>query len=154
MNKLNKKGISIWISWVLIIAFMAILAVFMFNWTSSFTTSQTDRLKEVYNSVDCNFVTISIDGICQNTQILNMNVTNRKNIDVDMLIFRIYDIYGNPEAKEIEKFIRHGKTNTETVKVIKQGITSITEVVPVVIKDNKKIICDERKITANNIKFC
>lgn len=151
---MNKKGISVWISWVLIIAFMAVIAAFMFGWTSSFTKSSTDRLKEVYDSVDCQLVTISIDSICQNTQTLNMNITNRKNIDIDNLIFRIYDIYGNPETKEVDTFIRHGKTNVEKVEVIKQGITSVIEVVPVVIKSDTKIICDHKKITANNIKFC
>ena len=154
MRNIGKKGISIWISWVLIIAFMAILAIFMFSWTSNFADSHTDRLKEVYNSVDCNFVTISIDTICQNTQTLNMNITNRKNIDIDKLIFRIYDIYGNPEAKEVDVFIRHGKANTEKVKVIKQGVTSIVELIPVVIKDNNKIICEDLEIKAKNIRFC
>jgi hypothetical protein len=151
---MNKRGISVWISWVLIIAFMTIIAAFMFGWTSSFTAQSTGRLKEVYDTVDCNFVTISIDSICQNTQTLNMNITNRKNIDVDKLIFRIYDIYGNPEAKEVDVYITHGKINTEHVTIIKQGVTSILEAVPIIVKDNKRIICDERKITANNINFC
>jgi len=154
MHLLGKKGISIWISWVLIIAFMAILAVFMFSWTTSFADTHTGRLKEVYNTVDCNFVTVSIDSICQNTQTLNMNITNRKNIDVDKLIYRIYDIYGNPEAKEVDVFIRHGKANTEKVTVIKQGVTSVIEVIPVIIKDENKIICEDREIKANNIRFC
>jgi capsule polysaccharide export protein KpsE/RkpR len=153
-GRIGKKGVSIWISWVLIIAFMSIIASVMFVWTSGFTSQSTQRLKDVYNAVDCNFVTVSIDGACQNTQTLNMNITNRKNIDIDELVLRIYDIYGNPETKEMSVFIRHGRTNTETVKVIKQGVTSVVEVVPVVIKDNKRIICDERKITANNINFC
>src|SRR5210317_511884 len=148
--KMQKKGISVWISWVLIIGMIAVISAFMFNWTTGFTTSNTQRLKEVYDAVDCNFVTVSIDSICQNTQTLNMNITNRKNIDIDMLIFRIYDIYGNHDTKEMDIFIRHGKTNTEKIEVIKQGVTSIVEAVPIVVKDKKKIICDENKITANN----
>ena len=83
-----------------------------------------------------------------------MNITNRKNIDIDKLIMKIYDIYGNPDAKEIDLFIRHGKANAENTEVIKQGVASVVEVVPVIIKDDKKIVCDDRKITANNIQFC
>jgi hypothetical protein len=152
--RFGKKGSAEWISWVLIIAFTAVLAAFMFGWTKSFTDKQTGKMKEVYDSLDCNYVQLSIDSICQNTQTLNMNITNRKNIDIDKLIFRIYDIYGNPEGKEVDLFIRHGKSNSEYIEVIKQGVASVVEVVPVFIKNDKKVICDQRKVTLNNIEFC
>jgi hypothetical protein len=152
--RLSKKGVSIWISWVLIIAMMAILAAFVFLWMNQFTESSTTRMKEVYDSVDCNYVAISVDEICQNTQTLNMNITNSKNIDIDKLIFRIYDIYGNPDGKEVKVFIRHGTANTEKVEIIKQGVTDSLDIIPIVIKDNKKIICEDRKAEISNIKFC
>jgi len=154
MENLGKKGVSIWISWVLILALMGILATITIAWLNDFTLSSTTRIKQVYDTAECNYVSVSIDYVCQNTQTLNMNVTNLKNIDIDKLIFRIYDIYGNPDVKEVDTLIRHGSSNTEKLEIIKQGVTDRIEVVPITIKDKKEVICEKRQVSVETISFC
>jgi FlaG/FlaF family flagellin (archaellin) len=154
MKSIQKRGVSLWISWVLIIALMAILAVIVIGWMNDFTISSTDRIKQVYDTTECNYVSVSIDSVCQNTQTLNMNVTNLKNIDVDKIIFRIYDIYGNPDVKEVDTLIRHGSSNTEKLEIIKQGVTDRLEAVPVIIQEKRKVICEKRQVSVESISFC
>jgi hypothetical protein len=154
MKSIQKRGVSLWISWVLIIALMAILAVIVIGWMNDFTISSTDRIKQVYDTTECNYVSVSIDSVCQNTQTLNMNVTNLKIIDVDKIIFRIYDIYGNPDVKEVDTLIRHGSSNTEKLEIIKQGVTDRLEAVPVIIQEKRKVICEKRQVSVESISFC
>lgn len=154
----SKKGDSQWLSWVLLTAFMVALGVMMQNFMTGFTEDTTQSIKErVYNSEECDSVAISIDSVCQNTQSLYINLTNRRDIAISKVMFRMYDIYNGPTWLESNVTIDLGIDDTQEVIALRQGDfkkVSRLEVVPVVFKDNFEIICEDRKGAVEVIPDC
>jgi hypothetical protein len=81
-----------------------------------------------------------------------MNVTNTKDLKIDELMFRLYDIHLNADVREKNVTIRPG--NTRSVEIVKQGIIQDFEVLPVVHKGGKRLICEERRVTETDVQFC
>jgi len=71
---------------------------------------------------------------------------------VKQLIFRIYDIYEEPESKTKTIDIFPGRT--ETVKLLKQGRTGRLEIVPVSKKGESTILCNDRITVEDDIPTC
>ena len=149
----GKKGVSLWLSWVLIVAFIVALSVFMFNWMSSFTESQKDKIVRLTDGDECNYISLSIE-LCQNTQNLYINATNNQDVALDKLIFRVFDIYDDYQTKERNISIKPGEK--KKIELLKYGITTRIEIIPVIIKpkDNTEITCQNRMIESTTINNC
>lgn len=150
---MDKKGVEVWISWVLLIAFVIVLSAFMYNWIIGYTESKSEQMKEmVYNTEECDFVAISIDAACQDSQTLYINVTNRYNLKIDKLIVRMYR--GSNVLNITEFNITIKPKVTKALNITKQTTTNvnITEVIPVVEKDDYEIICRNRLAQKTDVR--
>lgn len=149
----GKRGVALWLSWVLMVAFLVSISVFMFSWTNNYTKSQVGRLQEISDTSECQFLGISIDSSCQDNSILEVNVTNRNNYEIDQLVFNVYDIHFlSIQTKVLNVSIKPGKTGH--FELIKQGTTRQFEVTPVFFTDENIIHCNEKTARMTNIRFC
>ncbi|RMF55007.1 hypothetical protein D6745_03425 [Candidatus Woesearchaeota archaeon] len=152
MRKTKKRGF-IWINWILIVAFTITLGTFVAKWLIGFTKERTSEFQErTMNPSFCQDTGVSLDEICQNPQTLNIKVTNRKELEVSKLLFRVFDIYGNPATREKNVSLYPG--DVERLVILKQGTTKKVEIIPFTKKNLKNIMCSESSVTAVNISYC
>lgn len=151
--KLYKKGVSVWISWVLAMMLAVMLGTIYFGWMKDYTIDTVDDMQERGDYITvCEGSAIWIKNICQNTQTLNMNITNSKDLKIDEVMVRIINAYNEPQTNTRNITLTPGET--KNIEVLKQEITKQIEVIPVVYKNKKRIVCSSRKVTLNNIGFC
>lgn len=145
---MKKRGVSVYVSWILVVSFVVILSVFMFNFMRNYAESSTENIKErALTSIECDSVAVTIDSACQNTQDLYINVTNRGDITVKGILFRTYDLYYEPQVDEKNLTLRIGKYNSQEINLVKRGdIKKIRkiEAVPIIISENTRIICEDK----------
>ena len=155
--KMNKRAIHIWVSWVLLMAFVIALSALMFEWTTSYTEEKSVELqKRTYDTTECAHIGLNIDYVCQDTtdtQVLYINITNTNDIAVDKLIFRFFDIHDvNVETKEQTLKLKPGKS--ERLKILKQGTLKRAEVIPIIFKDDYEVVCREKIAYTESINEC
>lgn len=149
----TKKGVSAWLSWVLLVAMAVIIGAFVLQWTRSQTAETVEDLVEKGDIlVLCQEAGLAVNGYCQDTQTLNINVTNNNNRKVDALIVRGFDIYNNPQGGQ--KNISLDPEKTRNVVVVKQGVLKRAEIMPIIAVGKKRAICQSRKVTVESIPFC
>ncbi|MFH1182628.1 MAG: hypothetical protein V1702_06745 [Candidatus Woesearchaeota archaeon] len=149
----GKKGIEAWISWVLIIGFSIAVGALVMRFMTGFATGTVEEMIERDNQQKlCDSAAISVKAICQNTQVLNINVSNNGNLRIEELLFRMYDIYTVPQVTYKNQTINTEKTLR--VAVVKQGVISQVEVMPVVQEGKKRYICQNKKVTKSEVAFC
>ena len=149
----GRRGVAVWISWVLLVAFSVLIGSIVLNFTRSHTTSTVDDLTEKGEILTlCQETGLAVNGYCQKTQTLNINVTNNNNRKIEAIMVRGFDIYNNPQGGERNASLEPGKT--KSVSVVKQGVLKRAEVMPMIIVGKKRIICQSRKITLEPVDFC
>ena len=151
-NFFGKKGIAEYVSWVLLISFAAAMSIFMYGWISSQVETHSQNLQERSDTSLCDDVGINIVSVCQNTQTLNMNISNVKMLGISRMDFRFYDLYDGKDQRSVNLTIRPGEK--ESLEVIKQGTLKQAEIIPVTIQDDTIITCTKSKIIIENIKVC
>jgi hypothetical protein len=150
--KMNKKGVSAFISWALIILLVVILSAMLFSWYLKRVQSSTDTLEEISNDELCNKVGVTIENLCQNTQSLYINITNIRDIAINQIVFGFTDIYSYPETKK--KNITIDPAETASIDILKQGTLKEVEVTPVLFLEGKSFYCKNSKVHKTNIKQC
>ncbi len=153
----QKKGVSGWIAWVLILAFVVSLSAFMYDFMIDYTESSTEGVKKVvYDTDECRSVSISIESACQDisSQVLNITLQNRNYIRVKKMNFRMF----NPSKKPLLFNTTNTTLNPNRKKTINiptsTDIIGYVEVIPIVIRDNLEIVCGERKATYDGVSSC
>lgn len=150
---MGKKGVSAWLSWVLLVALAVIIGTFVLQWTKSQATETVEDMVEQGDILTlCQEAGLAVNGYCQNTQTLNMNVTNNNNRKVDALIVRGFDIYNNPQGGQ--KNISLDPEKAKSVVVVKQGVLKRAEIMPIITVGKKRVICQSRKVVVESIPFC
>ncbi len=148
----NKKGVSLYISWILLMLLIISLSALMYNWYNQRAKRSADVLKEQSTEDVCDKVGILIKYLCQNTQTLNINISNKGDIKVNQLVFGLINIYKDPETKKVNITIYPGET--EHLEIIKQGTLYQVDVTPVVVVDGITNVCSNSKVFKNNIAQC
>lgn len=149
----GKRGVSVWISWVLLIAFTVMVGTLVLQWSKSHATETVEDITEKGEVLTlCEETGLSVTAYCQDTQTLNINVTNNNNRKIDAVLVRGFDIYDSPQGGQ--KNISLVPEKSKAVAVVKQGVLKRAEVMPVIIVGRKRVVCQSRKVTVENIKFC
>jgi len=149
----GKKGVSVWVSYVMLTAVVVSIGVVLLNWSRSTTEETVEDIVERGDALTiCAATAVDINNLCQNTQTLNMDVTNTNDIKLEGLWIRMFDIYNRPQTSS--RNVTIGPQKTKEVKVIKQGIIKDADIIPIVKKDGKTILCESRKVNFENIKVC
>ncbi|MBI2133755.1 hypothetical protein HYU11_03680 [Candidatus Woesearchaeota archaeon] len=149
----NKSAASQWLSWVLLVGLAAVLGIFMLNWIRDTASTHTEDLKlRAERATLCTNIGVRIDGLCQNTQTLNMNVSNNNDAGIKSILVLMIDIYGDPQLRETNITIL--PEESKELKIVKQGIVQKIEVVPSTYLGNKRIDCQEKRVATEIIPIC
>lgn len=149
----NKRGVSVWVSYVMLTAMVVSIGFLVLNWSRSFTEDTVEDIVERGDALTtCQASGVDIKNLCQNTQTLNMDVTNTNDIKIEGLQFRMFDIYNRPQTSSRNVTINPQKT--KFVNVIKQGIIKDVDIFPIVRKGGKRILCTSRTVEFDNIPVC
>lgn len=151
MKHFNKRGLAPYISWILIMSFVVSLSVFMYSWIGDNVETSTSQIIDRNEETLCSDVGFSVVSACQNSKTLNMNVTNIDLLTIKEFKIRLFDLYDNVESKTILLTIR--PSDTEYVKILKQGTQKQVEIIPV-IKSKNDVLCIESMVTLQNIEIC
>ncbi|MFC1742266.1 hypothetical protein ACFL3V_07060 [Nanoarchaeota archaeon] len=149
----NKRAVSPWISWVLLMAFAMALSALMYDFMVDYTESSTDDMKKVvYNADECRLVSLNIDSACLSSQVLNITLQNRNYIRIDSMDFRFYDGRFPLHTNQTEISMNPNRVKRIDLNI---GVSTATkvEVIPHITKENMDIICAEKK-AAVDITSC
>ena len=150
---INKRGVAVWISWVLVVAFAALIGSLVFKWMIVYVKEQTVQIEErVYDESLCEDLSLVVKDLCQKDQKLKFKLLNNGFLTVDRLIFRMFDVENNPFV--VEQAIELSPGRTENFEVIKQGHINNLEILPVTIENNREIVCQQSTASFNEIKVC
>ena len=153
MKAWNKRGVATWVSYVLLTLLVVSLGAIVLNWTKSTTTQTVEDIVARGEALTfCQETGFVVLEHCQDTQTLNINVTNNNNRKVDALIVRGFDIYNNPQGGQ--KNISLDPEKTKNVVVVKQGVFIRAEVMPIIVVGRKRVVCQSRKVAIEDIAFC
>jgi len=148
----TKKAVSIWLSWILLTAFMVVLSVVVYEWYINYTKESIVSMKQtVYNTDECNSISICLKVI-NTTQDLNINITNKGYIKVDRLFVRVYNANGDFTQFEYNTTLKPDRTRNYIFNSTNGNYTTITnvnyvEVVPIIVKDDLTVVCSSRQVS-------
>ena len=149
----SKKGVSVWISYILLTALVVSLGFLVLTFTRETTQRTVDDIVERGETLSlCEISGVDVQNLCQNTQTLNMDVTNTNDIKVVGLWARMFDIYGNPQVSS--RNITIAPQKSKSISIIKQAIVGKVEIIPVVQGDNKLVKCQSRSISFDPVTVC
>ncbi len=149
----GKRGVSVWVSYVMLTALVVSLGVIVLNWSRSTTQQTVDDIVERGDALTaCASAGIDVLNLCQNTQSLNMNVTNSNEVRLEGLWASMFDIYNMPQTSSVNITIQPQKTRE--VDLLKQGIVKRVEFSPVVSRGGKRIKCLSRKVSFDSVPVC
>lgn len=150
---LKKRGISAWVSWVLLVGLAVTIGTFFFGFARDYATqSSEDALFRGETRTSCDNSALLVKGICQNAQALNINISNSDTLDIEAIAFRITDIFNNPGLRQVNESLRPNEE--KNFRVVRQGTAKQVEIIPVVSSGGRQVLCEERKIVKTDIKFC
>jgi len=156
--KKKKRAVSLWLSWVLLFAFVIGLSALSYRFIVPLVSdTTTDVKKVVFNTDECRQVGISIEEVCQDStaQHLNMTIRNRNYISVDKLRFQWFDTDNIPISSE-EQDVTHAPNRNKIYSVdTGTGATiGAVQITPVIIKENLEIVCSEKEASTTTIPSC
>jgi len=154
MIQKDKKALSMWISWILLTGLVIIIAASVMIWSKNFASdnaASTER--QFYNTDLCSSISIKIDEIYyKNPQTLYITTTNSYNLRIEKIIFEYYretDRLGVSYTKDI--VIKPGMSKSFEIPADSRvGIEDVkpthVEAVPVAVKEDNDIICQDKRI--------
>ncbi len=142
----NKRAVSIWISYLLLLALVMGLAAFYYDWSINFTHDQVNATKQDFlDSSYCRKISIEVlDAYQKNPQSLYIKIKNNNKITIDKLIIQGFNndkLAG--EAQEIKLTLKPGQVRE---LVIKNNNETFVEITPVIIRDKLPVVCTEKSI--------
>jgi len=143
----------VWISYVMLTALVVSLGFLVLAFSRETTEETVEDIVVRGNAlVRCGLTGIDITNLCQDTQTLNMDVTNTNDIKVEGIWVKMFDIYNLPQTSSWNLTIMPQKT--KEVKIIKQGIIKDADISPVIKNDKKTVICQSRTINFQDVVVC
>jgi hypothetical protein len=125
----------------------------MYNFMVYYSESKTEQVKMiVYDTDECREAGLNIESVCFASGTLNITLQNRNYARLDGLDFRLYNGHLPIQTNVTELTLNPNRN--KLVSLI-TGVSNVTyvEVIPHVQKDNKDIICSERK-AASEVTGC
>jgi hypothetical protein len=154
-KKIGRRAESQWIAYVLIMGFVVSLSVVMFSFMTDYTRSSAKNIKKtIFNTEECQSVSLSIESACFSSQVLNITLQNRNYLRIDKLDFRLYDLNNKPVGLNVTNVTMN--PNRQKVVTINTGLDNLgyLEVIPIVFKQDPdglfEIVCGDRKASTKS----
>jgi len=150
---MNKKAISIWISFILLVALTIAVSVFMYGWITRAIETATESFKYVYDRSECDNVAIMIES-CSQAQTLYTNVTNKLLLAVDGLLFRVHYSDLSSNTTNVSVKLNPYEQEDFTIEYDSSKTLAALEVIPVIQTEDFRIICRSRLARLESINSC
>jgi len=135
-----KRGVSILISWVLLVGFAVTLALLVTVWVKQTAEEAAKELEETAEQeTRCSNVAVNAYMDC--TRSNDMTVSNRGTFTITKVRFRqLENVYDE------DKLLDPGKAETQPLNSMFDSSKPI-DIIPVIQIEGKEVICVTRKIT-------
>ncbi len=146
MQNFTKKGVSPYISWILLMAFVVAISAFMYSFMTDYANdTTTDIKKQVFNTDECRTISLNIVSACISSQTLNITLQNTGYIRIEGIDFRVYDEFNVPiHTNRTTTALNPNRIKPMELNVGVSGV-GLVEIIPVIEKENIEIICAEKK---------
>jgi len=148
----SKRGVSVYLGWVLLMAFAVMISTFMYGWMTTHVEEQTKQIDERADEHLCDSVTFSIIGQCQDNYEYLFNITNTNTMRIEGFKIRLFDIYDEPFQTSINTTLK--PSQTLNYKTLKHGTLAQAELIPLVISKDRDVYCEASKVILQNIPQC
>ncbi len=148
--KLRKRGLNLWISWVLLLAMVVLISGLTAGWLISQTQDEKDILVEKGKQISCNLVGLSITSACQDSEKAELTIKNTKQLEINKVKVRLIDLYGQVDEKT--KIIDLEPGQSKNLIVYKADATYRIEVVPFI--EEGQTICREQMSYWEEVESC
>jgi hypothetical protein len=135
-----------------------VMSVFLYNWSLQQAKKTGEELEARTDPLVCSEIGISVEGICQDYNHLEINITNTNNLEISGFQLRTVGLYPEDEdyiySDTLVYNIEPGET--EKIIIIKKGTLSQAQIIPYATKNKKNIFCEDQSITKekNELKQC
>jgi uncharacterized protein YpmB len=148
MDKLKKRGASVYISWIIVFALVVGISFFLYNWTLEQAKKTSEDIEARTDPVVCSEVGIAIVDACQTYNTLEITLSNVNNIDLEGFLLRTVGLY--PEDNDyLDSQVVYAKIrshDTDKIITLKKRTLAQIEVVPIVNRNNKNIYCEGHSV--------
>jgi len=140
----TKRGISPLISWVLLVGFAVALSMMVTDWVKTQAESTTEKTVEgVEGDIRCSQVSLNVNVDCISSPgTVQMNLANRGKFTIHKIRIRQP---GNTE----ERIITLAPTMKRTEALNRFDPAKEGDVVPIIMLEDKEVICSTRKVVVN-----
>lgn len=155
MPVLGKRGVGIYVSWILIFAFAVALSALMYKFMIDYTKSSSkDIEKVVINTDDCKSVSLSIEEACFDSGDLRMVLKNRNYAKIDKMNFRFFDADNRPGSTNLTDIPL--SPNREKTITLGTGLSDVgfVQVIPIIFREGYEIQCESKKASSTDITTC
>lgn len=150
--KNSRKGMTSYISWILIFAFMVSISALMYNLLIDQVEVQTEQMEERVDTNICEDSGITVNQYCQDEYSLIMNITNTKTQTIEGLRISLFDIYDEPFQTSLNETIKSGEKTT--INILKHGTLIQAEITPRIKNQDRELYCTSSKAVINSIEIC
>jgi len=155
----NKKGASLWLSWVLLFMFMIMLSATSYKFILPYVQDTTDNMKQdVFNTEECRQVSLGIESACYDAsspEYLNITINNNNYILVEDIRIQLFNESMKPiTTLEINSKISTGRTKKYSINTTVDYPIGFMKITPVVYKEGKTIVCANKDVSTKNIVEC
>jgi hypothetical protein len=145
---MEKKGDSQYISWILIFGLVVLLSFLLYNWSIKQAQTASEQIEKSADPLACSEIGFSVEGACQTTRSLEMNLTNTNTVVIEGIQVKSVGLY--PEETiyldSKVKFLQIDPGETEKVSLLKKSTLSHAEIIPIVKKNKKYIYCSDKTV--------
>ncbi len=150
---MNNKGMSVWVSYVLLTGLIVVIGFGVLSWSQRETQIAVSDVVERGDALSaCESISIQIDNLCQDTQTLNMDITNSGRVTVKEVLARMFTVFD--EAQAHSRVVDISPQRTKSISLIKEGTLQQAEIVPVVVVDNRNVRCESRVVEYTAVPIC
>lgn len=166
---ISKRGVSLIISWVLLLGLAIALGMAIFSWAKIQTEKNVEStLNYVEGSMNCEQVSIGVsiinaDPSCSGDKIETIKITNTGKLTIDAVIMRNID---NPDVVDRSSFIEERDTKnfplvpfeaSENIGIwtligrvggVSTGIAKV-EFIPLLQEGDERFACTEKKVVVS-----
>lgn len=135
-----KRGVSILISWVLLVGFAVTLALLVTVWVKQTAEEAAKELEETAEQeARCSAVAINANMTCATSN--DMTISNRGTFTITKVRFRQLE-----KVYDEDKILDPGKPETQPLNSM-FDISKPIEIIPIIQIEGKEVVCATRKIT-------
>ncbi len=148
----SKVGISLFLSWVLLILITVSIGTTVYLWAKTFSQNQTSVLTQNSEQASCSSVGVGVVSACQTSNTLLLDLKNQKDLKIKGFLISLVYLYNDVDTIELNKTLDVYKTIRITVP--KSGVVSKVIITPKISVNGEIVVCSQNPTSKEDIDYC